>query len=309
MNAYLSPPPRKLETIPEAVEGAAKAQRGFLMHRDGHDLFVIQTEGSKVWEICEPRNVLSRLVAKGQHYSPGFSPDEAEYSCSERRLTRRRPILAAGRHAPRIEAESSEGSLHISMGVDVRHFRYVDVLLAHTRSEALVEALAGTADASGGLDGCNETPAIRCVAFELEEKEGGGGDEQWTWARLLGEMCETLPDLQANQGGLLSTWPSFMVLNQVPAPERAVDEYMEFVEALKEGVAICWVIARARLCKRGWLGGKGACCGSHRAAALPQIIASTFTRAAYESVIAETMHRLRDAGRRCDLPPWHKWDM
>jgi len=129
-------------------------------------------------------------------------------------------------------------------------------------------------------------------------------------------MCETLPDLQANQGGLLSymarkSFPMH-VLNQVPAPERAVDEYMEFVEALKEGCGdLMGNSARTLVQAKGGSVEKARAVEAIVRQHCPQIIASTFTRAAYESVIAETMHRAgqRMLGRRCDLPPWHKWDM
>ena len=299
---------------------------------------VIQTEGHKVWEFCEPRDVSSRLVAKGQHYGEDFVPDAAEYACAEVRLEKGDVLyLPRGTlHAPRIDAGSEQGSLHLSMGIDVRHFRFVDVLRAHTQSEALVQAMAGTADVAGGsgggessssggggsgsgssangVGGCHELPATRCVAFVFEaSKEEEEGDEEWTWARLLAEMCEALPDRKEGELAYLSRKAFPMhAMSQVPAPEHAVDEYMAFVSALR-GECGDVLGARVRALARARGRSEEEARGVEAAVreSCSGIIGSTFTRASFEAVIAETMHRAgqRVTRRRCDLPPWHEWAM
>ena len=311
INAYLSPAPTKATS-----EGLP--QRGFLMHRDGHDLIVVQVEGQKVWEICEPKWEDSKLSTYGFHYGPDFIPDEGEFECFERRVTRGDVVyLPRGTlHAPRMDSGSS-GSLHLSMGIDVRHFRYVDVLLAHVKSEGLVEALAVTSKQT--LAGCSMRPTTRCVAFsvKLGETSVDNDDavemEEWTWARLLGEMCTNLPDRRESKLGNIARRAIPMhTLSLVPAPEKTINEYIDFISALKKE---CGDILGRGVFELFRSRGHSIMEASAAEAAVRErcadIVGGTFTRASFESVIAETMSRAgyRVTERRCSLPPWHEWKL
>ena len=143
INVYLSPP----------------NSHGFLLHKDGHDLIIVQTFGRKIWTICVPINIFQRFSVEGKHYGEGWVPSEKEYNCYNNVLAPGDVLYLPRGTLHRPSTMETEGSMHLSIGIDVRGFRWVDVIVAHLREPILlnklsVEALGeierdGTEDALG----------------------------------------------------------------------------------------------------------------------------------------------------------------
>ena len=93
------------------------------MHKDGHDLLIVQTYGSKKWEVCVPKNNKNILSVQGQHYYENWKPEEKEYDCYVYIMTTGDVLYLPRGTLHRPETTKEIGSMHLSIGLDVRGFR------------------------------------------------------------------------------------------------------------------------------------------------------------------------------------------
>ena len=181
VNMYLTPP----ETT------------GFLTHYDGHDLFVVQTAGSKCWQVCE-RAEDDKLRTAGAHF-PGVNATRLEAVLG---VTCRNLTLAKGEvlylprgtlHAPHTHEctvssgatdvpaaanrASGEHSLHVSFSVDVRASQWASLISNIVQQMELGETV--------------DEPVV--------SGKGEFSDHHWSW-RILGE--EVMLNLTASKSAL-----------------------------------------------------------------------------------------------------------
>ena len=178
INTYLSPP----------------SATGFLMHRDGHDLLIVQTYGTKKWQICEPRAMtdVDRLSIHGKHFGEGWVVPKDKYKCYVKNLVVGDVLyLPRGTlHTP--TTGNAIGSMHLSIGVDVRGFRWVDVVTAHLRESQLLERLSREA--------MKHTPATTRDVTMMAEAFIHPITGDWVWSTLFGAYARMLPDISSALG-------------------------------------------------------------------------------------------------------------
>lgn len=178
INVYLSPP----------------NSHGFLLHRDGHDLLVVQTWGKKIWTICEPIHIHDRFNVEGKHFGEGWEPSEKEYNCYNRLLEPGNVLYLPRGTLHRPSTTEIEGSLHLSIGIDVRGFRWVDVIVAHLREDNLITKLSKEALTASGSK--KEAISMKRIAFNHPVSG------EWMWHTLVGAFAATTPTLKNDLGML-----------------------------------------------------------------------------------------------------------
>ena len=173
INTYLSPPNAE----------------GFLLHRDGHDLLIVQTYGTKKWKICEPKSIMDRLSIEGKHFGEGWEAPEDEYRCYSKNLVVGDVLYLPRGTLHQPTTESDIGSMHLSIGIDIRGFRWVDVVTAHLREGVLLQRLSREA--------MKETHTGRDIMMTQEAFiHPITGD--WSWHTLFGAMTRMLPDMKSS---------------------------------------------------------------------------------------------------------------
>ena len=78
---------------------------------------------SKKWEVCVPKNNKNILSIQGQHYFENWKPEEKEYDCQVYVLTTGDVLYLPRGTLHRPETTKEIGSMHLSIGLDVRGFR------------------------------------------------------------------------------------------------------------------------------------------------------------------------------------------
>ena len=185
--------------------------QGFLMHKDGHDLLVVQTYGSKKWEVCVPKNNKNMLSVQGKHYFEEWIPAVEEYECNVYMLTTGDVLYLPRGTLHRPETTKDMGSMHLSIGLDVRGFRWVDIVVAHLRESVLLERLSTRIEEEKRRHEKGESG-------EEGEEGGEGGEErkiqmmdiafvhpvsgEWEWHTLFGAMTRMLPEMDSELGML-----------------------------------------------------------------------------------------------------------
>lgn len=152
---------------------------GFLWHHDAHDLFIVQAAGNKRWDMCVPTSLFDRLPIKGKHYGSAFVSDSTRHKCRNITLSAGQTLyLPRGTlHAPQTLGQPS---LHLSIGVDVRSFRWIDLLLAHLRFPHLFDRCKS----------CDAGSYSNLTHTVFHDAEFGNV----TWAALLAAMASRLAD-------------------------------------------------------------------------------------------------------------------
>lgn len=105
--------------------------QGFPIHADGHDVFVVQLDGSKAWRVFEPEYRMP--VFSLEHMGTMRSKLRARYEETELQI-HSSPTLEAGdclyipRGFPHCATSGPRGSVHVSVGIHPMYF--VDLLKA-----------------------------------------------------------------------------------------------------------------------------------------------------------------------------------
>ena len=223
INVYLSPP----------------NSHGFLLHKDGHDLIIVQTFGRKIWTICIPINIFQRFSVEGKHYGEGWVPSEKEYNCYNNVLTPGDVLYLPRGTLHRPSTTETEGSMHLSIGIDVRGFRWVDVIVAHLREPILLNKLSvealGEIEKDGTEDALATKPPIAMLQSAFDHPVSG----DWEWHTLFGAMAGMIPSISDDLGMLTrSAFPMHLLEGErifEPVYDiHAKGKYMQMIDLMSQ---------------------------------------------------------------------------
>ena len=191
VNVYLSPP----------------SSSGFLLHKDGHDLLVVQTYGTKTWKLCEPKNPFDTFSVEGKHFGEGWEPDANKYNCYEETLLPGDVLYLPRGTLHQPTTTKNIGSLHLSIGIDVRGFRWIDLVVAHLRETVLLHklsnaALADAATATATATATNTQPQEKKTIDMLTTAFSHPVSGEWKWYTLISAFAGILPTLSTELGML-----------------------------------------------------------------------------------------------------------